>query len=63
MEEIKYKCEECGEAFDSELEWEHHNRKVHSRYTCPNCLEAFNTEDELETHHLKIHPELQNNSR
>jgi transposase-like protein len=57
MEEPKYECEECGEVFDSELKWEQHNRKLHSRYTCPNCLESFNAEDELETHHLKIHPE------
>ena len=63
MEETKYKCEECGEVFDNELEWEQHNRKVHSRYTCPNCLKTFDAEDDLETHHLKIHPELQNDSR
>jgi transposase-like protein len=62
MDETKYRCEECGEIFDSELEWEQHNRNVHSRYTCPNCFETFNAEDEFETHNLKIHPVPQGTS-
>ena len=32
--DLQYKCEECGETFDTEVELEQHNRKVHSRYTC-----------------------------
>lgn len=57
--EGKYRCEECGEAFDSQVEWEQHNRKVHSRYTCENCRETFNAEKEFESHNFKMHPELQ----
>jgi transposase-like protein len=63
MDETKYRCEECGEVFSSELEWEQHNRKVHSRYICLNCHETFNEEKEFESHNLKVHPEPQNNSR
>ena len=57
--DIKYKCEECGETFDSEIELEQHNRKVHSRYTCENCREAFTEEKEFAAHNFKMHPELQ----
>jgi transposase-like protein len=63
MDETNYRCEECGEIFESQLEWEQHNRKIHSRYTCQNCPETFNAEDEFDTHNLEKHPELQNNSR
>jgi uncharacterized C2H2 Zn-finger protein len=55
----KYKCEECGAIFDSQVEWEQHNRKAHSRYTCENCRETFNAEKEFEAHNFKMHPELQ----
>lgn len=55
----KYRCEECGATFGSQLEWEQHNRKVHSRYTCENCQEHFDREDEFEAHNFKTHPELQ----
>ena len=59
----QYKCEECGAIFDSQVEWEQHNRKVHSRYTCENCRETFNEEKEFEAHNFKMHPELQKLSR
>ena len=57
--DIEYRCEECGETFDSQGEWERHNRKVHSRYTCENCREIFDAEQEFEAHNFKMHPELQ----
>ena len=57
--DIEYRCEECGETFDSQAEWERHNRKVHSRYTCENCREIFDAEQEFEAHNFKMHPELQ----
>lgn len=63
MDETKYRCEECGEIFDSELEREQHNRKVHSRYTCQNCLETFNEEKEFEAHNVRMHPEPQRTER
>lgn len=59
MEEPKYRCEECGEVFEKELDWEQHNRKVHSRYTCPNCRETFSAEKEFEDHHSRTHQEGQ----
>lgn len=55
----KYRCEECGEAFESQVAWEQHNRKVHSRYTCENCQEHFGAEEEFAAHNFKVHPELQ----
>ena len=58
MDETKYRCEECGEIFDIELEWEQHNREEHAQYTCLNCRETFNAEQEFEVHKLKVHPEL-----
>ena len=54
-----YRCEECGATFDSEVEWERHNRKVHARYTCEHCHEHFDAEAEFEAHNFKMHPELQ----
>ena len=57
-ENDKYRCEECGEVFDSQVLWELHNRKVHSRYTCENCRETFDAEKEFESHNFKMHPEL-----
>lgn len=59
MDELEYKCEECGETFESEVDLEQHNRKVHSRYTCQNCREAVGTEEEFAAHNFKMHPELQ----
>jgi transposase-like protein len=55
----KYRCEECGETFESQVAWEQHNRKVHSRYTCENCPEHFGAEEEFAAHNFKVHPELQ----
>jgi transposase-like protein len=55
----QYRCEECGATFKNQVEWEQHNRKVHSRYTCENCQEHFNAEEEFEAHNFKMHPELQ----
>ena len=55
----KYRCEECGETFESQVAWEQHNRKVHSRYTCENCQEHFGAEEEFAAHNFKMHPELQ----
>jgi len=55
----KYRCEECGATFNNQVEWEQHNRKVHSRYTCENCSEQFDAESEFEAHNFKMHPELQ----
>ena len=55
----KYRCEECGETFESQVAWEQHNRKVHSRYTCENCQEDFGAEEEFAAHNFKVHPELQ----
>jgi hypothetical protein len=55
----EYRCEICGERFDTQVEWEQHNRKVHSRYTCENCQERFDTEAEFAAHNFKMHPELQ----
>ena len=52
-----YRCDECGETFDSDVEWELHNRKIHSRYTCQNCREAFDAEDEFAAHTIEKHPE------
>ena len=54
-----YRCEECGSTFESQVEWEQHNRKVHSRYTCENCREVFTVENEFESHNFKMHPDLQ----
>ena len=55
----QYRCEECGATFDTQVEWEQHNRKVHSRYTCENCQEKFDAEAEFAAHNFKMHPELQ----
>jgi len=55
----KYRCEECGATFESQVEWEQHNRKVHSRYTCEYCREHFDAKDEFEAHNFKMHPEQQ----
>jgi transposase-like protein len=55
----RYRCEECGAVFEDHVEWEQHNRKVHSRYTCENCQEQFNAKAEFEAHNFKMHPELQ----
>ena len=55
----EYRCEECGATFDNQVEWEQHNRKVHSRYTCENCQEHFEAEEEFAAHNFKMHPELQ----
>ena len=55
----KYRCEECGATFESQVEWELHNRKVHSRYTCEYCREHFDAKDEFEAHNFKMHPEQQ----
>jgi hypothetical protein len=41
------------------VEWEQHNRKIHSRYTCENCREHFDAAEEFEAHNFKMHPELQ----
>ena len=54
-----YRCEECGETFESQVAWEQHNRKVHFRYTCENCQEHFGAEEEFAAHNFKMHPELQ----
>ena len=59
MAQNQYKCEECGATFESQVEWERHNRKVHSRYTCEHCHEQFEAEDEFEAHNFKMHPEQQ----
>ena len=59
MAQNQYKCEECGATSDNQIEWEQHNRKVHSRYTCENCHERFDRENEFEAHNFKMHPELQ----
>jgi predicted SprT family Zn-dependent metalloprotease len=58
-ENNEYRCEECGAALKSQVEWEQHNRKVHSRYTCENCREHFEAEEEFEAHNFKMHPEIQ----
>jgi transposase-like protein len=55
----EYRCEECGATFESQVEWEQHNRKIHSRYTCENCREHFGAEEEFVAHNFKMHPELQ----
>ncbi|HJQ15153.1 MAG TPA: C2H2-type zinc finger protein [Anaerolineales bacterium] len=55
----EYRCEECGATFESQVEWEQHNRKIHSRYTCENCREHFDAPEEFEAHNFKMHPELQ----
>ena len=54
-----YRCEECGATFEDQVEWEQHNRQVHSRYTCENCREVLDAEEEFEAHNFKMHPELQ----
>lgn len=54
----QYRCEECGETFDDGVEWELHNRKVHSRYTCETCHNTFSAEEEFQSHNFKQHPEL-----
>jgi transposase-like protein len=59
MDPNEYKCEECGATFNNEVDWERHNRTVHSRFTCESCHETFNAEDEFESHNFKMHPELQ----
>lgn len=63
MAQNQYKCEECGATFESQVEWERHNRRVHSRYTCEYCREQFDVEEEFEAHNFKMHPELQINPR
>ena len=55
----KYRCEECGAEFESQVEWEQHNRKIHSRYTCEHCQENFDAVDEFESHNFKMHPDIQ----
>ncbi|HSL30502.1 MAG TPA: C2H2-type zinc finger protein [Anaerolineales bacterium] len=57
--EKEYRCEECGTTFDSGVEWERHNRQVHSRYTCETCHNTFSAEEEFASHNFKLHPELQ----
>ena len=59
MDETKYRCEECGEIFDNEVDWAQHQREIHSHYTCPNCHESFDEEKELEDHRFNVHPEPQ----
>jgi transposase-like protein len=59
----KYRCEECGATFESAVEWEHHNRRVHFRYTCEHCREHFDREVEYEEHNFKVHSELEKNQR
>lgn len=58
-EETEYRCEECGKTFKDAVEWEQHNRKIHSRYTCENCQDRFDKVDEFEAHNFKMHPDLQ----
>ena len=55
--EHDHRCEECGATFDSQVEWEQHNREVHSRYTCEHCQEHFDEVDEFESHSSTVHPE------
>jgi transposase-like protein len=59
MAENQYKCEVCGATFNTEAEWEKHNRIKHALYTCENCRQTFNKEDEFAAHNFKMHPELQ----
>lgn len=59
MAEKEFVCEICGETFDQEVDWERHNRKVHSRYTCETCHDTFGAEEEFQSHNFKMHPELQ----
>ncbi len=59
MADNEYTCEECGATFDNGVEWEQHNRTVHSRYTCETCHETLSSAEEFESHNFKIHPELQ----
>ncbi len=59
MAEKEFVCELCGETFDQEVDWERHNRKVHSRYTCETCHDTFGAEEEFQSHNFKMHPELQ----
>ena len=54
----QYRCEECGATFDNGVEWERHNRQVHSRYTCVTCRDTFSAEEEFAAHNFKLHPEL-----
>ena len=58
-QDYEYRCEECGATFKDEVEWEQHNRKIHSRYTCEHCRENFDAVDEFESHNFKMHPDLQ----
>ena len=55
----EYRCEECGATFEDGLEWEIHNRKVHSRFTCETCHHTFSAQEEFASHSFKQHPELQ----
>ena len=47
MAENQYKCEVCGATFNTEAEWEKHNRIKHALYTCENCRQTFNKEEEF----------------
>ena len=57
--EREFRCEECGATFDDGVEWEIHNRKVHSRFTCETCHHTFSAQEEFASHNFKQHPELQ----
>ena len=54
----EYRCEECGVTFTDGVEWEQHNRKVHSRFTCETCHDTFSRQEEFESHNFMLHPEL-----
>ena len=59
MTQDQYKCRECGQSFDSQLELEQHNRNVHSHYTCEECGQTFGSENELKEHMRRMHPEIE----
>ena len=57
MTQDQFRCEECGEMFESQAELETHDRTKHSRYTCEVCGAILTSERELEDHNLHVHPE------
>jgi len=57
MAQNQYRCQACGETFNSEADLEQHNRKVHPQFRCEVCGQTLTSENELEAHNRSMHPE------
>ena len=57
----QYKCDSCGQTFNSRAELQEHQRMMHpagnEQHRCDICGEEFNTAKELSEHKRLMHPE------